>query len=284
MKSISRVSQAQGERLFAVGDVHGCYQELIELEGKIAKSCARAGSRSWRIFSVGDLCDRGPRTREVLEHFANGRRSGSHELIMGNHESFFLLAFSGLRPDLVRKSGAEPAWFHKVIFQIFAPLRSRVETWRQNGGAEVFRSYNADIEKPATWDLIPLDHIRLLFSAPLVIKTPKCVLTHAMATAADLEILEACDAGEMDISVPEVGDAVSRILWARKETHAPILDGHRHVSGHTPMDAVLRSRASLSVQIDTGAVYGNKLTALDLNSLRTIQVQSRVNIKSGSPQ
>jgi serine/threonine protein phosphatase 1 len=65
------------ERTVIVGDIHGCYEELIEL-----LDVARVRDEDL-LVSVGDLVDRGPRPLEVVELFQSRPRS---RVLMGNHE------------------------------------------------------------------------------------------------------------------------------------------------------------------------------------------------------
>jgi serine/threonine protein phosphatase 1 len=60
-----------------VGDIHACYQELLDL-------LDRAGlGADDEIVAVGDLVDRGPANREVLDFFR--QRPGASS-VLGNHE------------------------------------------------------------------------------------------------------------------------------------------------------------------------------------------------------
>ena len=64
-------------RTVIVGDIHGCYEELVEL-------LEVAGVRDEDLLiSVGDVVDRGPRPLEVIELFRARARS---LVLMGNHE------------------------------------------------------------------------------------------------------------------------------------------------------------------------------------------------------
>jgi serine/threonine protein phosphatase 1 len=49
----------------AVGDIHGCYNELLTLVDHIRKQTAGEDLK-W-VF-VGDYIDRGPASREVIEY------------------------------------------------------------------------------------------------------------------------------------------------------------------------------------------------------------------------
>jgi serine/threonine protein phosphatase 1 len=64
-------------RTIVVGDVHGCYEELVELLDRVALSSTDI------LVSVGDLVDRGPGSVDVVRLFRS--RPGSI-VLMGNHE------------------------------------------------------------------------------------------------------------------------------------------------------------------------------------------------------
>ena len=58
-----------------IGDIHGCFDELIELLGKLGYLLARDERGSFvvshptgrRVVFLGDLVDRGPKIAEVLQ-------------------------------------------------------------------------------------------------------------------------------------------------------------------------------------------------------------------------
>jgi hypothetical protein len=64
-------------RTIVVGDIHGCYDELVALLEK-----ARLGAGD-RVVSVGDLVTKGEKNREVLELFMSGDRFSA---VVGNHD------------------------------------------------------------------------------------------------------------------------------------------------------------------------------------------------------
>ena len=64
-------------RTIVVGDIHGCYDELIELLQSIEFD------KSDRVVAVGDLISKGPKSREVLELFMSDDRFAS---VIGNHD------------------------------------------------------------------------------------------------------------------------------------------------------------------------------------------------------
>lgn len=68
-------------RDFAVGDIHGCYSEL-----QTALDAVNFNEQTDRLFSVGDLVDRGEESERCLEWLA---KPWFHA-IRGNHEEMFL--------------------------------------------------------------------------------------------------------------------------------------------------------------------------------------------------
>jgi len=75
-----------------IGDIHGCYEEFIELLDKCSLS------DNDEIIALGDIIDRGPDSPQVLEFFSSRQNVRS---IMGNHERKHIRSYLGkLRPAL----------------------------------------------------------------------------------------------------------------------------------------------------------------------------------------
>src|SRR5688572_30959978 len=64
-------------RTIVVGDIHGCYDELMALIEK-----AELGEED-RVVAVGDLITKGPKSKEVLELFMTDPRFTT---VIGNHD------------------------------------------------------------------------------------------------------------------------------------------------------------------------------------------------------
>lgn len=86
----------EGQRVYAVGDIHGCLDLLDDLIGRIeADDRARGPARTTVIF-LGDLIDRGPDSAGVLSRLS--RFAGSRadvRILLGNHEEIFLQTLGG---------------------------------------------------------------------------------------------------------------------------------------------------------------------------------------------
>lgn len=109
---------AEGGRLFAIGDVHGCVAELDRLLGAIPVASGDT------VAFVGDYIDRGPDSRAVLDLLLDWRTRAPARAVFlkGNHEDM-ALAFLG-------RAGQ---WG---------------EAWLRNGGTATLRSYGIDPHAP----------------------------------------------------------------------------------------------------------------------------------------
>ncbi len=79
-------------RIIAIGDVHGCAEEFAELLQAIAPT------KKDRLIQLGDLINRGPDSRGVIEL----AREYGVEAILGNHELRILRALRQQKPALLK--------------------------------------------------------------------------------------------------------------------------------------------------------------------------------------
>jgi len=85
------------ENVFAIGDVHGCADQLEALLATIAAIAAELRRRK-RLVYLGDMIDRGPSSLGVLRSWAEPavvRGVDQVDRLMGNHEQLPLLALTG---------------------------------------------------------------------------------------------------------------------------------------------------------------------------------------------
>ena len=78
-------------RTIVVGDVHGCYDELLALVERVALK------ESDRVVCVGDIVVKGEKNREVLELFMRDARFSS---VIGNHDRALVEHWNGARAEL----------------------------------------------------------------------------------------------------------------------------------------------------------------------------------------
>ncbi len=131
-------------RTVVVGDIHGCYDELIALLEKVD---VRDHDR---VVSVGDLIAKGPKSREVLQLFMTDVRFTT---VIGNHDLALRRRWNGehikLKPaqkevhkELKGEKDAYASFLNRLPFVIdlgthlvvHAGLRPNVELYSQTTG------------------------------------------------------------------------------------------------------------------------------------------------------
>jgi len=96
--AVSLVAAPAGERVVAVGDVHGAYEPFVQIlksAGIVDKDLAWTGGPAI-LVQTGDVMDRGPRSREVLDLLMDlsekaPRQGGDVRALLGNHETMVMM-------------------------------------------------------------------------------------------------------------------------------------------------------------------------------------------------
>ena len=75
-----------GQKIFAIGDIHGCHDNLVALMGRLP-----IDKSTDKLVFLGDFINRGPDTKKVVETLLEVRASYAHVVfLMGNHEQALL--------------------------------------------------------------------------------------------------------------------------------------------------------------------------------------------------
>lgn len=215
-------------KTFIVGDIHGCYYTFLNLLQKLPSDA--------RIVLVGDLCDRGSHTKELLEYIITHKNI---EAVLGNHDNYMM---------------------HHAIESLTNPTnRWIVEAYM--GGQATLKSYGEDIQTLQR-------HIQFLQTLPLYkIIENKYFITHGFG----LPYFKRRDIQSQKI---REGLLKNRLTDEKEwgETWEKEWDtyGMINVFGHTDYEKV--KVHSCYYGIDTGCVFGRKLTALELGSMKTTSV------------
>jgi len=220
--------------LYAIGDIHGMRGSLEKL---IALLPLAADDH---LLFMGDYVDRGPDPFGVVEFLIGLAKRYRCTFLMGNHEAMFL-SFLGWEG---------PAYFGG-------------EAFLQNGGDTTLQSYGY-FEQEDDFAL-PKEHEEFYRKLKLFYTEGQYAFVHAGLSRDALRL--------SDIQYALEHERPRSLLWQRTTIDLPHNLGVTVVYGHTPMpDMQVRWNLPYSIGIDTGSVYGGRLTALRLPDESVFQV------------
>jgi len=235
-----------GMRVYAVGDIHGCYGLLNKMLDRIDRDMQKSGEAldSAHLVFLGDYVDRGPDSRGVLNRLLAPLpdRLETH-FLMGNHEEA-MLKFMG------SKNGQHAAWY-------------KSGHW---GGRETIESYAEEI------DLRYCDNPAQAFGA-LVPAKHKAFLK-ALKPSVTIGDYHFVHAGvDPDVPLAEQDPGLCLRIRDRFLDHAQPLE-KVIVHGHSVVDRPEVRQNSIAV--DTGAYKSGILTTVVLegSKRRFLQEQS----------
>lgn len=271
---------------YIIGDIHGCYDELIRLEEKIKKHAAKNNVSPF-IISVGDLIDRGNKSSQVVEHFLKGTAEHTHQAIMGNHELLMIEALLEFSPDNF-KNIKYPDWLYSYP-KNFRERRGvpglmswndyRIGTrnmWVSQGGYSTLASFNCVPYDINSWK-IPEDILDYMVNLPFYYQNDKVVITHALPEPEDLELFIKSVKEDFNTYSVDLRNAGHSMVWNRNMPGRNIHKEKLHVSGHTPLYRPKKSIRNNALQIDTSCVFGGRLTAYCADSGELMSVKANKN-------
>jgi len=221
----------EGERVYAIGDIHGRLDLLTATLDKIDAHLAAHPIETPHEVFLGDYIDRGPRSREVID------------TVMARAQRPNVVALSGNHEEIILRASREP--------DVFAD-------WMGYGGREALLSYGIhvpanfrrrDIETAMTQmrEKIPAEHFAFFEGLP------------AMRLIGDYVFVHAGLRPRVELAKQTRRD----VMWIRQEFLSYRAAFPRKVvHGHTPVTRpeVLANR----INIDTGAYVTGNLTCVVL--------------------
>lgn len=227
--STSVPSGPDGYRAYVVGDVHGRLDLLDELLSRIHADIERRAPKKVLLVFLGDLIDRGPSSREVVERLRTYAQPGVDPVfIIGNHE--------------------------EVLLRVLDGEAQLIPSWIKFGGEQTLQSYGVDPlvalseearALAAIRKAVPEDHVRFLRTFVDTCRFGDYLLVHAgIRPGVDLESQRQSD-----------------LRWIREPFLRDESDhGFVVVHGHT-ISAKIDEQPN-RIGIDTGAFHTGILTAL----------------------
>ncbi|MDJ0922039.1 MAG: metallophosphoesterase family protein [Henriciella sp.] len=219
-----------GKRVYAIGDVHGRLDVLDELLDQINSHAQTASRVETHLIFLGDLIDRGPQSRGVVERVMDPI-SGIDKVhfILGNHEEALVRGLSG-EPNLLK-------------------------SWLTHGGYDTAESYGVErgllIEKPddvlehLLSSAIPPAHLKFMGGFLDSIRFGDYLFVHAGVRP----------------GIPLTRQWPQDLRWIRDEFLDSDADfGAVVVHGHTIAEAI--TEKSNRIGLDTGAYSTGKLSAV----------------------
>ena len=223
-------SLPSGQRIYAIGDVHGCLDRLAAVHEQIAEDLTTRPVDISVLVHLGDYVDRGLDSAQVVDWLSGGAPVPVTQIVnlMGNHEDMMLQALPGTDKEAIN-------------------------TWLANGGADSLLSWEITRRVPPTeWaTLIPTEHQTFLRELKTSFRYGGYLFVHAGIRP----------------GVPLNRQERHDMLWIREPflswTHShDVIVVHGHTPRHEP------DVRSNRIGIDTGAVMGGGLTCLVLEEDR----------------
>lgn len=219
-----------GQRVYAIGDIHGRLDLFEQLLARIEEDDSRRGPAETTLILLGDLIDRGPDSRRVVDRVIELVKTGKVRVLAGNHEEMLLVSMQ-----------SEEALRHFL----------------RHGGKETLFSYGLKPEEYSQstledliermGDLVPAAHLAFFHTMEDRIVIGDYLFVHAGIRP----------------GVPVEEQTRSDLRWIRQEfLQHDQWHGHMVVHGHTITQepAVMPNR----IGIDTGAYASGRLTALGI--------------------
>ena len=226
-----------------IGDVHGCYYELCELLAAInynvdAENCAAQPPEGRKAVFLGDLCDRGPENIRALRLVMNMVQLGNAYCVAGNHD---VKLFKKLKGSTVQLTHG----LDKTVEQLSAQSEDFV--------AEVTTFLDGLISH-------------------YVFDDGKLVVAHAgliekYQGRGSGRVRDFCLYGDTTGETDEYGLPVS-LPWANEYRGQALV-----VYGHTPTPEA--EMINNTVCVDTGCVFGGKLTAYRYPERELVSVSAK---------
>jgi len=235
------VNDTNGHRIYAIGDIHGCLDQLLQVQDNIRFDLQKRPHPQPVIVYLGDFIDRGPESRGVVENLiAESAAAHRTHVLLGNHDMMLQIYLKDptipIRPNGPKVNKVH--WLHEL-----------------GGGAETLLSYgvvDANHENPGATHkdfiaALPDEHLHFFETLEHYVRLGSYLFVHA----------------GINPDAPLDEQTEDDFTWMREPFLSSTADhGFTVVHGHTPTKLV--ANRGNRIGIDTGAVFGGDLSCLVL--------------------
>ena len=224
--------------IFAIGDIHGCLKQLVNLQDKIFNYPSYKKEIDLIIY-LGDYIDRGPNSRNVIQHLLKLQKEKVNSIfLMGNHEQIMI--------DFVfNKINNLRYWLNLGTDQTFKSYKIEVSEFIKDG----FGDDKIDRLRSVLLNELSDEHIYFLKNLRLSYSAGNYLFVHAGINPE--KTLK--DQDKMDF------------LWSRSDQFFNKNFKFKQIiiHGHTPEKEVIS--LPYRINIDTGCFFSGKLSCVCLN-------------------
>lgn len=214
--------------VYAVGDVHGCLDELRALENEIRRDAARLPGEKL-IIMLGDYVDRGPSSAGVIAHLLSPPPEGFTRICLaGNHEVAMLDFLEGRIPR-----------------RDWVGIGAKATLLSYGIDADYIAGMGNDREDAVIRRMVPKSHLAFLKALPVLVESPRYVFVHAGIRPG--------------VPLAEQSDRELTTIRTAFTKNADLLDRFV-VHGHTPIETPQLEGRRLN--IDTAAFRTGRLTGV----------------------
>ena len=226
--------------IFAIGDIHGCLNQLISIHDQIFNYKNYKKEEDLLIY-IGDYIDRGLKSKQVIDQILQLKNKEIKTVfLMGNHEEMMINFL-----------------FNKI---------NNLENWLMNGADQTFKSYDIEVVefikdgfedhtidklRKVLVEKLGNEHINFFKNLQLTFSVAQYLFVHA----------------GIDPKKNLTDQSKKDYLWARsddffrKDFKAEKIIVH----GHTPEKNVVNF--PYRINVDTGCYFSGKLSCVCLNNI-----------------
>lgn len=265
---------------YVVGDIHGCFNEWIEL-----KETIECEDKEAKFILVGDIVDRGPRILDTIKWcMKNITPDGKYQMVLGNHEDMKIELWR--RYKVMKAKGIKGKNFKDYIYDPYGTLEY---LWETGVTEEELDSIIEWFKALPVYKEIELEIFGKLVRYVIVHSNvpEECIDSngHFLENMLDKKDAEMCF----------IGDYKQLVVWDRNYKGNRWKHNTIVVHGHTPtLASELIERGAIKGQIDflykdinvdCGMVYyesGSNLAAIRLEDLKEFYVYTIENKREHS--